>query len=203
MGRIVLWCCLLGWGAALWAADPASRLKLSEPVQMRYRETRRLALLSQPWQGTGYLLADPAGTLVKLQLSPRRVIMIATPDRLLYYDASTGERHRVSLPAPLPQAEGIVLLQHLLRGDLEPVRRDYRIGFQEGGRGWKLKLVPKTPDSAAFKEVSLSGDLEGRRQVLEMTERDGDTTITEMTLDDRGAGLAYTIARLLREAAGE
>ncbi len=203
MGRIALLCWLLWWGTQLLAADPASRLKLSEPVQMRYRETRILTLLAQPWQGRGYLLADVDGTLVKLQLSPQRVIMIATPDQLLYYDSSSGERHRVPLPAPVPQAEGIVLLQQLLRGDLEPVRRDYRIEYFETGQGWELKLVPKASISAAFKEVTLTGDLEGHRQVLEMTEQDGDRTITEMTLDDRGAKLAYTIARLLREAEGE
>ncbi len=203
MGRITVLCGLLWWCAVVCAADPAARLRLTEPVQLRYQETRSLALLSHPWQGSGYLLADPEGTLVKLQLSPERVIMIATPKELLYYASDSGERHRVSLPVPVPQLEGIILMQQLLRGELDPIRRRYRLDYREDKQGWALELTPRNPETAPFSKVSLRGDLQGQRQVLEITEQDGDHTVTEMTLDDRGARLTYTIARLVREAAGE
>ncbi len=203
MGRIGLLICLLFWGIRLPASDPAGRFKLSEPVQMRYQETRTLALLSEPWKGSGYLLADPSGTMVKLQLSPQRVIMVATPSRLLYFDSSSGERHRIRLPTSMPQAEGIVLLRQLLQGNFQPIRGHYHIEYVEEGKNWSLQLLPKDPESAPFRKVSMHGDLEGNRQVLEIVERDGDRSVTRMVLDARGDKLTYTIARLVQEAAGE
>lgn len=202
MARLIFLLWLGCWARLGEADDPAQRLKLTEPVQLSYQETRTLALLAQPWQGRGFLLADPEGTLVKLQLSPQRVIMVATPSELLYFDPGSGERHQVPLPAPVPQAEGIVLLQQLLRGDLESIRRRYRVDYGEDGQGWRLQLTP-LKGQGPYREVSLRGEGEGKRQVLVILEKDGDRTVTEMTLDERGPQLSYTIERLLREALGQ
>ncbi len=59
--KIGLWWLTL-WLSAALAADPGERLKLTAPVQFRYEETRTLALLSQPWHGSGFMLADADGT---------------------------------------------------------------------------------------------------------------------------------------------
>ncbi|WP_152486084.1 LolA family protein [Methylohalobius crimeensis] len=201
-GKIRRWWIAL-WLPAVLAGDPAERLNISEPIQFRYQETRLLALLAEPWQGSGFMLADPDGTLVKLQLAPQRIIMIAAPDELLYYDPGIGERRRLPLPAEVPQVEGIVLLQHLLRGELEPIRRRYRLDYRETADGWRLDLSPKKPESAPFRTVVLRGDAEGRRRVLEITEPDGDRSMTELILDDQGDRLRFTIARLREEAVGK
>lgn len=190
------------WLPAALAADPAEQLKLTVPVQFRYQETRTLALLSRPWHGSGFMLADPDGTLVKLQLAPERVIMIAAPAELLYYHPGRGERRRLQLPAPVPQAEGIELLRQLLKGELEPIRRRYLLDYRESKDGWRLDLTPKDPESSPFRAIALRGDSEGRR-VLEIVERDGDSSVTELALDEAGDRLRFTIARLYQEAAEE
>jgi len=202
VARLIVLVWLACWARLGLGDDPAQRLKLSEPVQLSYKETRTLALLAQPWRGRGYLLADPQGTLVKLQLSPQRVIMAATPRELLYFDPASGERYRLPLPAPPPQAEGILVLQQLLRGDLESIRRRYRVDYEEDEQGWRLKLAPLSDDSP-YRQVLLRGDAQGKRQVLVVIEQDGDRTVTEMTVDERGSQLSYTIARLLQEALGQ
>ncbi|MFN3919353.1 MAG: hypothetical protein ACK4JF_03570 [Methylohalobius sp.] len=200
--KIGLWWLSL-WLSAALAADPGERLKLTAPVQFRYEETRTLALLSQPWHGSGFMLADADGTLVKLQLAPERLIMIAAPQELLYYAPGSGERRRLPLPAPVPQAEGIVLLRHLLKGELEPIRRQYHLDYRESGQGWRLNLIPKNPDSAPFRAIALRAAPEKNRRVLEIVERDGDRSTTELILDEQGDRLRLTIARLRQEAAGE
>lgn len=196
------------WWLALWlpaalAADPAEQLKLTAPVQFYYTETRTLSLLAQPWRGSGFMLADPDGTLVKLQLAPERIIMIAAPGELLYYDPSRNERRRLLLPAPFPQVEGIVLLKHLLKGELEPIRRRYHLDYRTHEAGWQLDLTPKDPAAAPFQAIGLRADATGGQRVLEIIERNGDRSVTELTLDERGDRLRFTIARLRQEATGE
>lgn len=196
------------WWLALWlpaalAADPTERLQIVEPLQFRYEETRILALMAQPWHGSGFMLADPDGTLVKLQLAPERIIMIAAPGELLYHDPGSGERRRLPLPAAVPQVEGIVLLKHLLRGEFEPIRRQYHLDYRESKEGWQLDLTPKDPESAQFRAIALHADPEDRRRVLEIVEHDGDRSVTELILDERGDRLRFTIARLRQEATGE
>ncbi|HHH38622.1 MAG TPA: outer membrane lipoprotein carrier protein LolA [Sedimenticola sp.] len=191
-----LWLCWL----PVWAADPAARLQLDQPRQFHYEETRHLALLARPWQGSGFLLADPDGTLVKLQLLPERLILVATPDELLYYHPASGERRRLPLPTALPQVQGIVLLQRLLRGDLQAVAADFSLDERETAAGWRLVLTPKHPDSH-FRRVTLGED-NGRRY-LEIVEADGDRTRMILTPDEQGPHLRVRIARLVQQAWGE
>ncbi|BCX80851.1 hypothetical protein MIT9_P0429 [Methylomarinovum caldicuralii] len=193
---LLLWLCV----SPVWAGDLAAKLALDQPRQFRYQETRHLALLAKPWRGSGFMIADPDGTLVKLQLLPERLVLIATPEELLYYDPVASERRRLALPSSLPQVQGIVLLQHLLRGDLEAVSREFNLEEQETETGWRLVLTPKRPDSP-FRRVILGEDDKGRYLTVE--ERDGDCSLTRLTPDEAGARLKVRIARLLQQAKGE
>ncbi len=199
--KISRWWLIL-WLPAALATDPTERLQITQPVQFRYEETRTLALMAQPWRSSGFMLVDPGGTLVKLQLAPERIIMIAAPDELLYHDPGRGERRRLPLPAAVPQVEGIVLLKHLLKGEFEPIRRQYHLDYRKSKAGWQLDLTPKDPESAPFRAIGLRADSE-RRRVLEIVERDGDRSTTELILDEQGDQLRFTIARLRQEASGE
>lgn len=187
---------------ATWADPPAiyQRLRLDQTSQFRYLESRSLALLDQPWLGSGYLLAAPDGTLIKLQLSPHRVIMAATARELLYFDSHSGERRRLALPARHPQVAAIGLLQDLLSGRWQRIETQYQAQLQESTGGWRLTLTPTAVTDAPFAKITLEGD--DRRRILTLEEADGDRSRTEMELDQRGATLQYTIARLLREAGG-
>lgn len=195
-----LWLWLWLWGAPAWAGDPLTELVLDRPYQFRYQETRRLALLTEPWHGSGFLLADPDGTLVKLQLLPERLVLVATPDALLYYRPADGERRRLPLPSSLPQVQGIVLLQRLLRGDLEAVRRDFLLETDETKAGWRLVLTPKGTE-APFRRVILG--TENGARYLEIQEANGDRSRTTLILDEYGDHLKVRIARLYRQAQGE
>ncbi len=177
------------------------RLHLDQPAQFQYKETRQLKLFTSPWQGDGYMLASPGGVMIKLQLSPHRVIMAATPDELLYFDSRTGERRRLSLPSPYPQVQGVLLLRHLMQGDLDEVRRHYKMSVTQDGRQWQIRLLPLDPEATPFKKVTLQG--QGKQRLLTLEEKDGDLSRTEFILDQQGPDLQYAIARLLREARGE
>ena len=177
------------------------QLRLNQPTQYLYKETRQVKLLTNPWQGDGYMLASPDGVMIKLQLSPHRVIMAATPDELLYFDSRSGERHRLLLPSNYSQVQGVLLLRHLMQSDLEAVQRNYKMTVTQNDGHWKIQLFPLDPDAAPFKKVVL--EEKDKQRVLTLEEKDGDISRTAFVLDQEGADLRFTIARLLREARGE
>ncbi|MBS1212515.1 MAG: outer rane lipoprotein carrier protein LolA, partial [Proteobacteria bacterium] len=82
--------------AATADQDPWSILRryLPQPgaAEFRYEETHTLELMAEPWHGQGYLLSAPDGSLVKLQLTPQRVIMAISGGQMYYYDPGQGQR---------------------------------------------------------------------------------------------------------------
>ncbi len=185
-------------------AEILGRLRQTGAAEFRYEEIRTLELASSPVKTEGYLLSGADGSLVKLQLLPRRIIMAISGGQMLYYDEEQKQRHSVPLDQSGLFRQQIELFRSLLQGRTEELSEDYVFAASRRNTRWKLKLTPKAgheEDSALF--IELSGDEKGGKQQLSIRQRDGESSRYSLEKTGGGKSLDYSIQRLLLEAAGE
>ena len=177
---------------------------LQKTTSFRYQETRHLELLDTPWQGGGLLLASKDGTLVKLQMRPKRKVMAITLGEMIYFDSETEERRRLPLSTPHPMTRQALIFQELLQGRLDSISTDYDISFQKTVPDWTLTLKPKaTHDNPVFTEIIMHGSVDSPTRNIHLKERGGDSSDLAMQLLETGPQLEFMIERLLREAIGQ
>ncbi|WNV04037.1 outer membrane lipoprotein carrier protein LolA [Candidatus Methylospira mobilis] len=166
-----------------------------------YEETRVLELVEAPWHGSGYLLTDTDGTLVKLQLSPERIIMAITAQRMYYYAAAQGQRYSAPLDFSDPMIAQVGTLRAVLQGHTAELYADYDIAIDQRETEWLLRLTGKSSSNAGLL-LEVSGDDAKPQRKIMIRQPDGEKSEYRMLpASERQVGT--NVARLLAEAAGE
>lgn len=182
-------------------ADRLARFRQTAAIEYRYEETRTLELLAAPWKGKGYLLSSPDGTLVKLQLSPERVVMAVSGERLYYH--AQEQRQSAPLDAVGSLARPIGALRALLQGCAEELKASYEIRTEISGKRDIVILTGKPQENgkpAPSLEVS---DETARRRRIVIRQPDGEKTVYLLEKAAEGKHLEPWIQRLRAEAAGD
>jgi hypothetical protein len=181
-----------------------ARLYQTEAVSFRYEETRTLELLAAPWRGWGYLFSSPDGTLVKLQLSPERVVMAITGERMLYHDAAHGQRQSAPLAFAGAMAGPVALFRSVLQGRGGELQAHYEVTAERRERQWRLRFAPKAPGpDAAGTRIEMSGADAGPERRIVIEQADGERTEYRLEKTEEGRHLEVSIQRLLLEAQGD
>ena len=205
--RLLPWLLLLplvGYADEAVLADLLVRIRHIGPVELRYEETRKLELAASPVLAEGRMYSGADGSLVKLQLSPRRIVMAIAEGRMLYFDPEEGRHDSVPLDQAGPAAAQITVFRSLLQGHAEELRPAYEFEPEVRGRHWSLRLTPKPGGNGEeVPSIEISGDEEGRRQRVLIRQPDGETTEYRLEQAGEGQNVEDIIQSLLREAAGE
>jgi len=180
------------------------RLHQAGPAEFRYEETRSLELMAKPWHGQGYLLSGADGSLVKLQLSPQRVIMAISGPSMYYYDPGQGQRRSAALSYAGDAAEQISVFRAILQGRPEDLRARYELTAESHGETWRLRLSAKTKATgSAMESVEIAGGADPLRRQVSIRQADGETTDYRLEKTNEGQALEFSVQRLLQEAAGD
>jgi Outer membrane lipoprotein carrier protein LolA-like len=142
----------------------------------RFTESRTSALLREPIRSAGTLAHGPGGRLEKHTTSPRDERLVVEGGTVTYQRAD-GERRTLrlaDLPGVLAMIEG---LRGTLAGDLDALRRHYRVELQGGYEAWKLFLLPRDAQMAELvSDVRIAGSRGDVREV-EIREASGDRSV--------------------------
>ncbi len=180
------------------------RVHQAAAAEFRYEETRMLELASSPVKSEGYLLSSPDGSLVKLQLLPRRVIMAISNGQMLYYDQEEKQRHYAPLSISGQAQQQIKMFRALLQGRTGELQAVYDIKTERRGKHWKLGFEAKSGQAGEeVPAMDIEGDDgEGKRLIL-IRQADGESSRYAIVKTGEGQPLEFSIQRLLLEAAGE
>ncbi|EXJ16232.1 outer membrane lipoprotein carrier protein LolA [Imhoffiella purpurea] len=146
-------------------------------VEAEYRERVELSLLDQPLESSGHLSYQAPDRLSKTSDKGDAVLIDGDRIELIRGDGKT--RLRISDHAAL---EGIVLaLRATFAGDLDRLRRLYRLDYQSRPDGWTLELVPLERGIAnLFQSVRIEG-VDNRIDRLDILEGNGDRRRMRLT----------------------
>lgn len=195
---LALWCGFLGTSGraaepTALAAEPAAkaapepgeqsledvmaRFAGSGGVRARFRETKRLSLLTEALETEGVVSFEPPDRLARHTTRPGESSVVVHGSRLAIRD-ETG--HQVlELDEKDPARHFVDSLAVLLRGDAEALRERYVVSFRSEEGGWKLELEPR---SKALRRMVASIDASGRDARLlrmQVRETNGDSSVTE------------------------
>ncbi|MEA3412392.1 MAG: LolA-related protein [Pseudomonadota bacterium] len=163
------------------------RMRVQEARHFRYRETRVMAMLAEPWKAEGDLYVSTR-QMVIAQRSPRPVTTTISANRLLHIDGERNIRRSMRLERPfaVPNLEPFMQLLYGVPGTAG-LEREYTIRFEPAERRWQLRLESNRREEHDVARMQVSGAT-GRgadRLVLEST--DGDRTEWQLTLLSQGA----------------
>jgi outer membrane lipoprotein-sorting protein len=176
------------WCSAAWAAHAEpdalgtllARLAQAPGASAKFREEKRIPLLSEPLVSTGSIYFTTPPALLRRVDTPEANHMLLAHGRLDFWDAS-GQRsfELSSMPAVRSLAESFL---YVLSGNRKALESLYTMHFQGlAHTAWKLQLTPKTKELARLiREIKLEGD--GLRvRSLQLTEASGDVSLTTFT----------------------
>jgi outer membrane lipoprotein-sorting protein len=145
-------------------------------VEARFREEKRLALLSEPLESRGTLYFVPPNRLSRQTTEPSASRLVIDGDRVSFRDAAGGDAMDLSA-SPIAR-EYVSNFIVLFNGDLDALRERYRTDFRADAKGWQLALTPRgAPLSDFIERVTLVG--RGRAlERMELVETGGDRTTT-------------------------
>ncbi len=157
-----------------------ARLAAVPERRARFREEKRLAVLTEPLRSTGRLLYRRPDRLEKVTELPEAESLVVDGDRLVI---TTGqEPPRVVDLAAHPEVRAAVdAVRGPLSGDLAALRRSFAVTASGTPASWRLVLVPTDPAAArllATVEVSGAGD-QPREVVIRQADGDEDRLLIE------------------------
>jgi outer membrane lipoprotein-sorting protein len=145
-------------------------------VVARFREQKRLALLSEPLESRGTLYFVPPNRLSRETSEPSSTRLVIDGDRFYFRDAAGSEAMDLSASPIAREYVGNFIV--LFNGDLAALRSRYEPSFHADARGWQLELRPR---GAPLSKFITSVTLVGHARVLdrmELVEAGGDRTTT-------------------------
>jgi outer membrane lipoprotein-sorting protein len=163
-------------------------------VVARFREEKRLALLSGPLESRGTLYFVPPNRLSRETTEPSATRLVIDGDRVSFRDAAGSQAMDLSA-SPIAR-EYVSNFIVLFNGDLAALRSRYEPRFTADAKGWQLELRPRGAPLAKFIErVTLVGHARVLDR-MELVEAGGDRTTTwfEAVRTDR----AFSDAELKR-----
>jgi outer membrane lipoprotein-sorting protein len=164
------------------ATDPAptelvalmERFAGSGGVRTRFRESRHLAILTDPIETTGMLYFAPPDRLARHTTWPGRSSVVVEAGRVSLGD-ETGQRVFDFNTSEVARAL-VGNLMIVFRGDLETLTARYSISFDSDGESWTLDLEPR---SRALRGIIDRIRFTGRSRdlsAMETRESNGDRT---------------------------
>lgn len=145
-------------------------------VVARFRETKELALLSEPLESEGHLYFAPPDRLARRIESPAPSSLVIVGDSLWMRDADGTER--VDLGANEAARQFVDNFMVLFNGDLERLRERYDVSFAARGEHWTLVLRPRArPMKYVIDRVEMRGEGPALHEMV-TTEVEGDVTRT-------------------------
>ena len=116
-------------------------------VVARFREEKRLALLSEPLESRGTLTFVPPNRLSRETSEPSASRLVIDGDRVFFRDAAGSDA--VDLSASPIAREYVANFVVLFNGDLDALRRRYDPKFSADAKGWRLVLTPRAKPLSA------------------------------------------------------
>jgi outer membrane lipoprotein-sorting protein len=157
-----------------------ARLARAPGVSAKFREEKRIPLLSEPLLSTGSVYFTTPAVLLRRVVTPEASSLLLANGRLEFRDAS-GQRSfdLSSVPAVRSLAESFL---YVLSGDRKALDSLYTMRFEGSAQAaWKLQLTPKSKELARLiREIKLEGD-DIRVRSMQLTEASGDVSITTFT----------------------
>ena len=164
------------WGLEALMRSIAQR----DHSEATFVETKHLRLLSRPLTVTGTLSYRAPDRLEKRTLSPNEEVLLVDGDQVSIEIKARG----IKRSAPVqryPALWGFVeSLRATLRGDLETLRRYYRIELTGEPIWWRMSLVPLDSRlSDAVEEIRIGG-AGGTVRSIEILEARGDRSLIQI-----------------------
>lgn len=184
-------------------AEVLNRIRQGGEGKFQYKETRLMELASAPWQGQGYMLTDPNGSLVKLQLQPARVIMAISDEQMYYWDSAQNQRHTAPLSYGGAAAEQIAIFRSILQGRTEAFQQTYDFVAERDAKHWQLKMTPKPGQDDEAPTIEIAGDDDANKRRISIRQPDGESTEYRIEKAPEQQTADYAIPDLLREATGD
>ncbi|AKF11330.1 Putative transmembrane protein [Sandaracinus amylolyticus] len=166
-----------------------------EGMELRFREEKRIALLSVPAISEGTVHYMRPGRLARRTTSPSPQVVLIDGDELRMSEG--GRVERIDLAAQPVVRSFVDTFSELLRGDRAALERVYRVQFTpREGANWTLTLAPRaSPLDRFLREIRFEGEGTSLRTMV-MTEVSGDVTTT--TFSDVNTRRRYTAAEAAR-----
>ncbi|UJR85186.1 Hypothetical protein I5071_72660 [Sandaracinus amylolyticus] len=166
-----------------------------EGMELRFREEKRIALLSVPAISEGTVHYMRPGRLARRTTSPSPQVVLIEGDELRMSEG--GRVERIDLAAQPVVRSFVDTFSELLRGDRAALERVYRVQFTpREGASWTLTLAPRTsPLDRFLREIRFEGEGTSLRTMV-MTEVSGDVTTT--TFSDVNTRRRYSATEAAR-----
>ncbi len=178
------------------------RMKSDTAVRIAYQETRRLELLEQPWQGSGYMYSLPPDIMIKEQLKPERLLMGIQGDKMFYFEPVNDVRHQGEIEEDNPLSLNIAVFKALINADEATLQKMYRIEFSSDKQGWVMTLKPKRDSESGF-SIVISGLPQQQANTIKVRQADGDLSEFSLRKDAEGEEIKSRVNQLYRELLGE
>lgn len=176
----------LGAQGAATAADwNVSRLMQAFAQQQGgkvvFSEKKYIALLDRPVESSGELVYQPPARLEKRTLKPNVESLVLDRDVLV---VERGKQKYTLQLQQYPEITAIVdSIRNTLAGDLEALKRQYRVDLEGDPERWTLTLLPSDARIAAMvQRIRISGTRDELRQI-EMLQADGDRSVMQIHRD--------------------
>ena len=148
-------------------------------IQGQFVERKYLSILNAPLEFSGTLFYAAPSHLEKRTLLPKPESMVLDQDRLTL-ERKNQRRSLVLQDYPVIWAfvEGI---RSTLAGDLQTLRRFYRVSLDGNANQWRLALAPSEPQmQGVVSEIHISGS-QNRVASIEIIETGGDRSVMTIT----------------------
>ena len=146
----------------------------------KFVERKSLQILNAPLEFTGTLSYSAPGHVEKHTLTPKPESMVLDQDRLTVQDAS-GRRRTLSLQDYPVLWAFIESIRSTLAGDLQSLKRFYRVELEGHENDWRLVL---TPSDKRMQDVLSSiriGGAAASIRTIEVNEANADRSVMTIT----------------------
>ena len=170
------------------ASDPAwsveqlmQRLAQVKSSKATFVERKHLRILNAPLESSGTLIYTAPGSLEKHTLKPKPETLVLEKDTLTLEDA-TRKRRRTLRLQDYPQVWAFVeSIRSTLAGDLQSLKRFYRVALEGSESDWRLTFDPLEPDiQRMVNQIRIAGSRASIRSI-EVTEAEGDRSVMTIT----------------------
>ena len=165
--------------AAKWGIEQLMQnLAQVKSARGTFVERKHLAILTAPLEFSGTLAYTAPDRLEKRILLPKPETMLLLQDRFTIENPARNQTRSLALQDyPLIRAF-VESIRSTLAGDVQTLKRFYRIDLAGTPGQWRLSLTPSEPAmQAVVRQIRISGG-NSRVSMIEVIEASGDLSVT-------------------------
>lgn len=148
---------------------------------VRFVERRELDILVDALVSKGELTFIPPGGLEKRIIEPKLETYIVNKNQLTIV---TGDTQKVLQLTDFPGLRAFVeAFRASLAGDIETLRKFYKVDIAGSKEAWELTLTPLQTDMVQYVSFVTIKGAQGLVSQIKTTERNGDITLMELDRD--------------------